>query len=281
LVHKWRISQESCLVKVLTPTSLFYEEVTSEQSSTKKGLLYTLKESHKEYFHVSLQGYSALTCCHEHKPQEPQRSMALLGCWGRQLLKDMMSFGTDFEMLAIWWGYVEEPTAKVVVAKRPALLHWAKRKEPTGTWSSVKSAWESPRSCHRTSNNQPLFMSLEIPWEFLTQAVPVAVLRFLLAEAYVTQESRAQGLLWVRKVRFAIAQWTFAWETFGKRQKGERSPLVILLPGSCKHLALGNWCVLHQKHEGACTMSYLGVPKVQKNGTRNQIPVQPRKVQIN
>ncbi len=42
------------------------------------------------------------------------------------------------------------------------------------------------RSCHRTSNNQPLFTSLEIPWELLTQAV----LRYL-AEAYVTQESES------------------------------------------------------------------------------------------
>jgi hypothetical protein len=97
--------------------SLFYKEVTSK-SSTKKGLLYTLKESHKEYLQVSLQGYPALTCCHEHEPQEPQRSTELLGHWGQQLLKDMMSLGTDFEMHAIWQGYVEEPAAMDFVARK-------------------------------------------------------------------------------------------------------------------------------------------------------------------
>ncbi len=38
-VHKQRVFPETCLVKVLAPTSLFYEEATCE-SSTIKGLLY-------------------------------------------------------------------------------------------------------------------------------------------------------------------------------------------------------------------------------------------------
>jgi hypothetical protein len=186
LVHEWCISQETRLVKVLAPTSLFYEEVTSK-SSTQKWLLYALVESHEEYLHVSLQGCSTLTCCHEHKPQEPQKSMALLGCWGWQLLKDMMPLGTDFETHAIWQGYVEEPAAKDFVQGRPTLLQWAKHEELTGMWSSVKSAWELSRNCHRTSNNQPLFTSLDIPWGFLTQAV-----LWYLAEAYVTRESELE-----------------------------------------------------------------------------------------
>ncbi len=53
-------------------------------------------------------------------------------------------------------------------------------------WLSAKSAWELFRSCHRTSANQPLFTSLEIPWGFFTQAV----LRYLV-EAYVMQESES------------------------------------------------------------------------------------------
>jgi hypothetical protein len=41
-----------------------------------------------------------------------------------------------------------------------------------------------------------------------------------------------------------------------KRQKRENSPVVrlLLLPGSHKHLASRNPCVLFQKHGGACTM---------------------------
>jgi hypothetical protein len=48
--------------------------------------------------------------------KKPQGTMALLGHCGQQPLKDMMSLGTDFEMHAIWQGYVEEPAAKDFVA---------------------------------------------------------------------------------------------------------------------------------------------------------------------
>jgi hypothetical protein len=40
---------KTCLFSVLTPTSLFYEEVIGK-SSTKKGLLYALEESCEEHF---------------------------------------------------------------------------------------------------------------------------------------------------------------------------------------------------------------------------------------
>jgi hypothetical protein len=73
-----------------------------------------------------------------------------------------------------------------------------------------------------------------------------------------------------------FAHWTFAPETFGKRRKGERSLVLSLLSGSLEHLALRNPRVLRQKYGGTCTTYYLGVPQVQKNWSRNQIPVQPR-----
>jgi hypothetical protein len=65
--------------------------------------------------------------------------MALLSHWGRQLLEDMTSLGTDFETHAIWQGYVGEPAAKDFVA----------RKARTIALSEVQG------SCHRTSDNQP------------------------------------------------------------------------------------------------------------------------------
>jgi hypothetical protein len=65
-------------------------------------------------------------------------SMALLCCWGHSTLKDMMSLGTDFEMHAIWQGYVEDPAAKDFIA----------RKARTITLSKAQG------SCHKTSNNQ-------------------------------------------------------------------------------------------------------------------------------
>ncbi len=77
-------------------------------------------------------------------------STALFSCWGRQLLEDMTSLGTDFEMHAIWQGYVEDPTAKDFVARIARTIALSKAQ---GTRQST------------------LFTSLEIPWGFHTQAV--------------------------------------------------------------------------------------------------------------
>jgi hypothetical protein len=43
---------------------------------------------------------------------------ALLGSWVLQLIEDMMSLGTDFEMHANWQGYVEVPAAKDFIARK-------------------------------------------------------------------------------------------------------------------------------------------------------------------
>jgi hypothetical protein len=80
--------------------SLFYKEATCK-SSTKKGLLYATDPEKQEKGTLS---------------DQPRllriTSMVLLCHWGQQLLEDMTSLGTDFEMHAIWQGYAEEPAAK-------------------------------------------------------------------------------------------------------------------------------------------------------------------------
>jgi hypothetical protein len=154
--------------------------------------------------------------------------MALLSHWGRQLLNEMTSFGTVFKMHAIWQGYVEDPAAKDFVARPACTIALSKAQ---GTWQST------------------LFTSLEIPWGFLTQAV----LRSF-AGLMSRKKVSVWGFLWIRKVWFAFAQQMFAPETFGKRQKGEKSPVVGLLPGSHEHLVSRNPHVLFQKHGGTCTM---------------------------
>ncbi len=99
----------------------FYKEATSE-SSTEKGLLYALEEFCEEHFKcLSLDTplwYDVMSTSlknpEEHRKgtlsDQPQltrvTSTALLSHWGWQSLKDMMSLGTDFEMHAIWQGYV-------------------------------------------------------------------------------------------------------------------------------------------------------------------------------
>jgi hypothetical protein len=51
----------------------------------------------------------------------------------------MTSFVTDFEMHAIWQGYVEDPAAKDFVARKARTIALSK----------------AQGSCHKTSNNQP------------------------------------------------------------------------------------------------------------------------------
>jgi hypothetical protein len=62
----------------------------------------------------------------------------------------MMSLGTNFEMHAIWQGYVEDPAAKDFVARKARTIALS---EAQGTRQST------------------LFTSLEITWGFHTQAV--------------------------------------------------------------------------------------------------------------
>ncbi len=51
----------------------------------------------------------------------------------------MTSLGTDFEMHAIWQGYVDDPAVKDFVARKARIIALSK----------------AQGSCHRTSNNQP------------------------------------------------------------------------------------------------------------------------------
>ncbi len=209
--------------------SLFYKEATCK-SSTKKGLLYAPENSEE--------------CKKGMLSDQPWllriTSMVLLSCWGWQLLNEMMSFGIDFEMHAIWQGYVEDPAANDFVARK---AHTIALSEVQGTQQSTS------------------FMSLEIPWGFLTQAV-----LHNLAGLMSCKKVSVRWFLWVRKVWFAFAQRTFTPETFGKRKKGGKSLVASLLPGSHKHLASRNPLILCQKHGGACTTYQLGVPKVQETG---------------
>ncbi len=93
----------------------------------------------------------------------------------------------------------------------------------------------SSKSCCQTSNNQPLFTSLEIPLGFLSRAV----LCWLSGGLCYARKCQFKNIIWEEKVWFTIAQRTTAWETFGKRWNGERMLVLIHVPGSHEHLASG------------------------------------------
>jgi hypothetical protein len=205
--------------------SLFYEEATCK-SSTIKGLLYT-PENPEECKKGTLSNWSRLSRI---------SSTALLSHWGWQSLKDMMSLRTDFETHAIWQGYLEDPAGKDFVARKACTIALSKAR---GTRQST------------------LFISLEIPWGFHTRAV----LRSLVG-LMSRKKVSVWWFLWVRKVWFTFAQWTFAWETFGKRQKA-----------SCFEKPTCSVPEIWGRMYNVLPCSAKGT----RNGTRNWIPVQPRK----
>ncbi len=117
------------------------------KSSTLNGLLYVHDpEKHEKGTLSNQPQLSRIT------------STALLWYWGRQSLKDMTFLGTDFEMHAIWQGYVEEPAANDFVARKAHTMALSK------VWGTQQST---------------LFMSLEIPRGFHTRAVLCSLARLM------------------------------------------------------------------------------------------------------
>ncbi len=192
--------------------------------------------------------------CHEHNPQEPQRSRlpwerdteqsALTHahhtlCTSRQLgttVNRRYDVSQDWlwdawQLARVSWG----TRCKGFCSKEGLHYHCIKQsaRNLLERCQVPKALGELSRSCHQTSNNQPWFRSSEIPWGFLAKAV----LCWLSGGSCHARKCHFEEFFWGEKVWFALAKWTFAWETFGKRQKGKK-PVLILIPGFYKHLAL-------------------------------------------
>ncbi len=129
--------------------------------------------------------------CHKHKPQDPQKTRWLQGrnaeqsaptyachthCASRQL-------GTtktcQCGYSSLWrWGpwcrplYGEASHCKGICSKEDlqCCIQWSVR-NPLEQDQVQRALGKMSRSCHRTSNNQPLFTSLEIPLGFLPWVV--------------------------------------------------------------------------------------------------------------
>ncbi len=139
--------------------------------------------------------------------------------------------------------------------------------------------WGAPeklsRTCHHTSNNQTLFMSLEIPRGFLSQAV----LHWL-----------SWGLCHARKCRFKdlckrkgmtcdcptdVCMKNLPQKAEQGKNAGTNS--CTRFPQASYFKKMRNVC---QKYGGTC-MTWYSEYKRYRHGIRNQIPAQPRKVQRN
>ncbi len=145
----------------------------------------------------------------------------------------MTSFVTDFEMHAIWQGYIVDPAAKDFVARKAHTIALSKARG----------------SCHMTSDNQPIH---KFGYPF-GDSIPGLYCIAWLGQGH---GRKRQSKDFCEKERYELYsfQRTFTAETFGKRRKRENSPVVRLLPGSHERLVSRNPGILCQKHGGACMM---------------------------
>ncbi len=111
----------------------------------------------------------------------------------------MMSFVTDFETHAIWQGNVEDPAAKDFVTRKAHTIALSK----------------AQGSCHKTSDNQPYS---QVWKSLLGDSIPEL---YCIAWLGLGHARKCQFEDFCEKERYdsCSVQWTFAPETFGKRQK--------------------------------------------------------------
>jgi hypothetical protein len=202
---------------------------------------------------------------------------ALLGSWVLQPIKDMMSLGTYFKMHAKWQGYVEVPTAEDFIARKVHTIALNKVQGPH--WNGIK--------CQECLGNHPeavvrqATMNLNSQvWKSFEDSLP-KLYCINLGEAFVMQESVSSRTYCEKIGTFCIHPMGIhmrnLWQNaeWGKKT-GAKSSTKFLQVSCFKKM-----CDVCHKYGGACTTYYLGVPKLWENGTRNQIPMQPRKAQRN
>ncbi len=131
----------------------------------------------------------------------------------------------------------------------------------------VQSAPEKPsRSCLKTSNNQPLFAS----WKSLLDSFP-ELYCIDLAEAYVTQESVSSKFSWRRKGMIRDCLTDVCMRSLWQRRIGKRRPVLTLVPGFNKQLALRK-CVMCAWNMGANLQRGIWSTKGIKTGWEIGVP---------
>ncbi len=252
LVHKWCFSEDTHLVISRLLRDISTRRFTSKSSTGKDYLLRYLRSPAKSTFKRLCKQTPLWLIIMKKEPQEPQR---IRRPQERDVEQSALTHACHTHCASRQSGTTADrrydiPRDWLWDACQMARVHWGTRckgfcsKEGPHYQmeqsarnqlerNQVQRAPEkSSRSCRQTSNNQPLFMSLEI-LGFLSRAV----LRWLSGGLCHTRKCHFKNILWEEKVWFAIAQPTFAWETFGERRNGERMPVLIHVPGSHECLA--------------------------------------------
>ncbi len=296
LVHGWRVSEETRVVILRLLGDISTRRSTSKSGTGKDCLSCYLRSPAKSTFKCLCKQTPLWLVIMRKEPQEPWRTRRP---WGRDIERAAPTQAHHTHCVSKQLGTTADrrydvPRDWLWKACQMARVRWGTRckgfrsKEGPHYWidqsarnllerDQVQRAPEkSSRSCCQTSNNQPLFTSLEISWGFLSQAV----LRWLSGGSCHVRKCQFENIMWEEKVWFAIAKWTFTWETFGKKaERGKKAGTnsCTRFPRASYFQKTRNVC---QKYGGACTMWYSEYDWY-KNGMRNRIPAQPRKVQRN
>ncbi len=295
LVHEWRVSEETSLV-----ISRLQHEISTRRSTSKSGtgkdyLLRYLRSPAKSTFKRLYKQTPLWLVVMRKEPQEPWRTRRL---WERDVEQSALTharhthcasrqLGTtadrrydvpqDWLWEACQMARVCKGTLCEGFCSKEGPLYWVDQSARNQLERNhVQRAPEkSSRSCHQTSNNQPLFTV----WKYLGDSFP-ELYCVDLAEAYVTWENvslriyvRRKGMTWDCPMDVCMRN---------LQQKAERGKNAST--NSCTRFPRASYiektCDVCKKYGDACTTWYLEYKRY-KNGMRNQIPVQPRKVQRN
>ncbi len=214
LVHKWRISEETCLV-----ISRLLREISTRGSTSKSG---TGKDYLSHYLRSPATSTFKCLCKqtllwriivrkrlrnpegqddHEKETLSDQPRLthvtptALLGSWVLQPIKDTTSLGTDFETHAKWQGSIEEPAAKIFVARKVRTIEL---NEVQGTHWNANKCKERLRNHPEAVVRQATISLYSWVWKSLVDSLPE--LSWVdLAEAYVIQENGSFRILHEKK----------------------------------------------------------------------------------
>jgi hypothetical protein len=201
---------------------------------------------------------------------------ALLGSWVLQLIEDMTSLRTDFEMHAKWQGSVEELPAKEFVARKVCTI---KLNKVQGTHWNANKCQEHLGNCPEAVIRQETISLYSQVWKTLVDSLP-KLYCVDLAEAYVMQESVSLRILCEKK-RFVcdcptdVCMRNF-WQKPERGKKTNTNSSTRFPQAPC----FKKTCQVCQKYWSACT-SWYSENKRYENRMRNWIPMQPRKAQRN
>jgi hypothetical protein len=201
---------------------------------------------------------------------------ALLGSWVLQPIEGMTSIRTDIEKCAKWQGSVEEPAAKDFVARKVRTITLTK---VHGTNRNTIKCKERLRSCPEAVIRQEIINLYSRVWKSLWDSFP-ELYCIDLAEVYVMQESVSSRIYVRRKGMIRDCPTDIRMRNlWQKAEQGKKASTnsCTRFPQASYFKKTRNVC---QKYGGACTTWYLEYKRY-KNGIRNWIPAQPRRVQRN